>query len=236
MIYEMPRDSLKKVTQSFKKGSIQIRPSRGAEETLNPPKIFNKYYVVLKELKNVEERGIIFKLFEISKYIFDEEEKRCIAIEQKATISLSAIGILVAIIVGFASAFLGNKLELNNVLDIIILCLYFAGLVYLLRATTVALGIVSRVKRYIVGPDDLLPNAKDEALYLLQLSEKYIKYTIENYKIDNRQLDSVWVSQICLRNGIFSIAMGGLLIGVRAIFGFFTHSKPVIDTINLWLT
>ena len=94
-----------------------------------------------------------------------------------------------------------------------------ATLAYFLRSVIFALRVHGKVVRYVLGPDDVVPNSGGlesvPSSYQANISRQLLTYTIENYKINNRQSEVLSVSQLSLRNAIVCIAAAGILLVVE---------------------
>lgn len=207
-----------------------IWPRYESHSTLNSEKIFQKYYEAIDGLRYTTETTVLRELYNNSLDIYKEEEKRRLNITQKATTSLTATGTLSAIIAGLATLLFSQQLRMNEMYAFLSLIFYAGALIYLLRSILIALKILGRENiRYCIGPDDLPPGNKNERQYILHLSEKYLYYTIENYKLNNIQISKLWVSQESFRNGIIILLMTcTLVIGIRG----FAFNDSVKDDSN----
>lgn len=192
-----------------------ICPACESGETLNPDRVFQKYYAAIANLGGVQEETVLQELYNNCQDIYKGEEQRRLNIAQKAIISLSATGISSAIIVGLASLILNDKLRIDGITSILTLVAYAGALIYFLGSIIAALRVLGKSKRNCIGPDDLPPESRNKGQYLLHLSKKCLEYTIENYKLNNIQLSIVYFSQECFRNAVILLIMCGLLIGSR---------------------
>ena len=171
-------------------------PRPESENLLNPPAVFVQYYEGLTKLTETINSDVRSKLEEFTKTIFEDEEKRRESIEGKATKCLSSTGILATLTVGFSTVVVQGKLtNLDMFIGFAVVC-FFVALVYLLRAALEALRVFGYIPRFCLGPDDIIPSETDtETGYSLSITKKLLRYTIENYKINNRQLEvapAVW--------------------------------------------
>jgi len=193
-----------------------VWPTPEPEEALNPETLFASYHQGLQKIAGATSVAVTERLLEFAGYIFKEEDQRRGKIESKATTCIGATGILSALTIGLGSLVMENKLKGRNLAVSISLALFLVALLYLGRATILALKVFGRISRHTVGPDDLVPSdGETEGQYAKRLSERLLAYTIENYKINNRQLGVVWAAQTCLRNGILVLVAAGFLLGIR---------------------
>jgi len=110
-------------------------------------------------------------------------------------------------------------LRIDGITSILTLVAYAGALIYFLGSIIAALRVLGKSKRNCIGPDDLPPESRNKGQYLLHLSEKYLQYTIENYKLNNIQLSIVYFSQECFRNAVILLITCGLLIGLSGVWG-----------------
>lgn len=207
----------------------ELWPRTADEESINPPKIFQDYHVKLDEFKKTKNITYDKEILEYSKYLFDEEENRRYNTEKKATYSLNAIGISTALIVGLATLVFEGKFYGKGIFSYLMLLCYLISIVFLVRASMLSLKVFGDIKRNYLGPDDILiNNLTNESHYRNLLIEKLIKYTIENYKVNNRVLSIVHTAQACFRNAIFIIGLFGVILISDSIFLANHHSSTSI--------
>lgn len=208
-----------------------IWPTQKKEEDLNPENIFEKYSNSLKDIEGQDNVTLSSKLFELSKYLFDGQAERRNVIENRATSYFNATALLSGIIIILATLSLEGRGVPNNLLIYIILFSLFLALLFLVRAIVIALGIFGEIKTYCLGPDDLIPiNSESKEAYMKRVSVRYLKYTIENYKINNRLNSKAITVHACIRNAIILLATIGILL---ALYLLIFQGSEAISTLSV---
>jgi hypothetical protein len=89
---------------------------------------------------------------------------------------------------------------------------YFALAVF---AALAAQGSREEVRGNVIDPTDLTPSSPmtrdDKGAYDLQLAKTLLRYTTENYKVDNLLTYRLRGAQRCLRNAVLAILVAGVL-------------------------
>jgi len=112
-------------------------------------------------------------------------------------------GITAALAVNFIGTLSQNPLKVSPAIKIAMLAMAMLALVYILGAVLGALGVYRPLHRYTVGPDDLVPSAwTKEQTYMHRLSQKWVDYTIQNYRVNNRVNSLVSAAQQLLFRGV----------------------------------
>ncbi len=205
-------------------------PRKENDETLNPKNIFDEYSQSCKLIEDDKNANLGSRILELSKYLFEDEENRRNRIESNASSFLNTIAVVAALIVGMAGFILKRGINFSELYSVFTLILYFISLIYLFCAYISTLSIFSEIHRYYLGPTDLVPkNSETENQFSLRLGEKFLSYTIENYKVNNRVLNKIHTSRILIRNSIVALLIAGLLIG----FSSMTIDKPVQQKTNI---
>ena len=61
-------------------------------------------------------------------------------------------------------------------------------------------------------PNDLpTPPAASPSPYHRQLAVKILRYTVYNFRINNRMVNRLWVAQKCFRNALIVLVAGGIV-------------------------
>jgi hypothetical protein len=193
----------------------QLWPMEEPIAQLNPPDIFARYQSVVSQVSSDTSPDVAPVLLDACQGLYEAEEKRRAALDAKATVYISTSGVASAFALGLFPAFLQTDIS-SSPLSIFALVLYGVSIVYFTRSVIRALRVHGKVVRYCVGPDDLLPQRyAPSAFYQRHLATRFLAYTIENYKINNKQTDSLSVGQRSLRNAVlvFLVVASIILVG-----------------------
>lgn len=191
------------------------------EEELNPIKLFDEYVNACDGLGDNMDVALGSRFLENSKYIFVEEEERRDRLERTATTILSSTAIVVVLIVAMSKFVFGDKiLEKTLLISIFSIASYGISLIYFFMAFIYALRVFASVSRHYLGPIDIAPQSKENvAPFSIRIGKKFLECTIENYKINNREMNKTHVARSMLRNAIVTLLLSGVLIYVQLILG-----------------
>ena len=189
-----------------------------SDDILNPHNLFKKYIESYNLIAKSENTRHGPRILEISKYLFDEEENRRKRIDTTASNFLSIIAVVAALIIAMAGLIFNKGINLDDSISFLTLILYFISLIYLFCAYINSLSIFGIVPRYYPDPNDLVPNnSESENQFSLRIGVTFLYYTVENYKINNRQQHKIHNSRVLIRNAIVALLMAGILLGIISI-------------------
>jgi hypothetical protein len=206
-------------------------PRRGNVDDVNPPYAFAGYE---NSVYDIEHAGPSAEddstLLAQSWKIFDNESTRRNSIDSRAGALMPAIGLVASLVTGIGfTAFKDAAIPLNP--RWVILVTYVLALIYLVRTMLLLFVVHGRIFRYTPDPSDLSPTppaAGTVSRYDRDLACKIMRYTIDNYQINNVQADALFVAQQTFRNAILAIAIGGTIAGVLMFWHMMTPpSEPV---------
>lgn len=208
-----------------------IWPPRTPESVLNPDAIFGKYYAALVVIDQYIQRPSPFahQLLQGAIHVFEHEEKRRDTIEKKAGqyLGLGLVSMLIAV-----HQFLQTSSESGEWGKMFIGILIVT---YLTRAVINAYDVFKDIQRYCIGPDDLIvaSGRLNSQIYEVGLARHYLAHTIENYKINNRQFESLVIAQLCSRNAII-ISIGLAIFPIfPKVFSSISSHPGIVSIIEI---
>jgi hypothetical protein len=201
----------------------EVWPRCSATEILNPPPIFAGYQQAVDDVEHAAHSDDDEKLLTQSWKIFDNESARRTSIDTRAGAIMPAISLAATLVTGAGFTVLKDTaLPLNA--RWVILATLLTALVYLGRTTWQLFRVHGEVHRNTPDPTDLPPppmpawvQAEVPSPYDRALACKIMRYTIQNYRINNEQSDELFVAQKAFRNAIFAIAIGGTIAGLMIL-------------------
>ena len=194
-------------------------PTKLEEKQLNPEVFFERYVNAYTSISITENYKIGSRILDISKYLFEEEEGRRNRIETTASNFLNVITVTAALVIGLAGYIFSDGLQKLGLFRILILAGFGMSLIYLCAASIHALKVFSECPRYYIDPTDIVPhNNEIDEQYSIRLGKKFLEYTVENYKINNRQMNIIYTTRAFLRNAVFAILICGLFFGTQSVF------------------
>jgi hypothetical protein len=186
-------------------------PRAPEEDEFNPGSIFETYKRVLADLGAEQHPVKDTELLQVTRQLFEDEAQRRESIDARAGLLFGATGISGSLIVGVAPGLLRIVPHATVApLSYEILACYLPALVFFGRTIVNAIRVQGSIRGYTLGPDDLLPSENAEISYERSLALKTLWYTIENYKVNNRQLQLLLVAQQCFRNAVILVLLAGL--------------------------
>lgn len=191
---------------------LQVWPHDQPEADLNPDTVFDAYQRTVEDLETQGPSNESETLFGMSKYIFETENDRRASIDARASVLIGASGITGTVVAGIGGGLLSELAGDLSAGRIIVLALYLATLLYLVSAIIAALSVHGPMVRHTIGPDDLHTMSGVNRNFQHRLSLQLISYTIENYKVNNRQMVALAVAQSRFRNAVITIILAGLIL------------------------
>ena len=197
-------------------------PRRSNPADLNPTNIFDGYIATVATMAAAAPAADDEKLLDQSWKIFDNESGRRTSIDTRAAALMPAISLAATLVTGVGFTVLKDTTLPVDALAVI-LATYVLALVYLVRTMLLLFVIHGQIFRHTPDPSDLPTPAGAAAAgqpspYDRGLACRIMRYTIENYRINNVQTNVLVVAQQSFRNAIIAIAVGGTVAGIL-IFG-----------------
>jgi hypothetical protein len=191
-------------------------PWQRKSATLNPDDVFAGYGNSIDVMEAVPLTADDEKLLAQSWKLFDNETARRTSIDTRAAAIMSAIGLAATLVTGVGFTVL-KDVSIPSIARVFILMGYVLSLVYLVRTMLLLFQVHGDVPRYTPDPSDLVtgplppaaPGAPILSPYDRRLACKIMRYTVNNYKINNMQADALFVAQRAFRNAILAIVLGG---------------------------
>jgi hypothetical protein len=206
-------------------------PWRKSWDELNPAEIFRNYVDAVGVMVNTQPSADDEKLLAQSWRLFDNENARRNSIDTRAAAIMSAIGLAATLVTGVGFTVFKDA-AIPFAARVIILVGYLVSLAYLVRTMVLLFRVHGDVSRYTPDPSDLPTAATDLqpvvgdpvqapggpvvrplSAYDRRLACRIMNYTINNYKINNTQLDALVVAQRAFRNAILTIVLSGTVAG-----------------------
>jgi hypothetical protein len=191
-------------------------PRRSDVSDLNPAYYFASYENAVYDMERAAPSADDPKLLAQSWKIFDNEAGRRNSIDTRAGALMPAISLAATLVTGVGFTVLKDA-TLPIAAQWVILATYLLALVYLVRTMQLLFVIHGRIFRHTPDPSDLPTLAAGAAAvspYDRVLACKIMRYTIENYQINNVQSDALFVAQRTFRNAIIAVAIGGTIAGI----------------------
>jgi hypothetical protein len=197
----------------------QVWPlARTPETAMNPPEIFETYDKAVSGLSHRVGDQHQDTLLEAAQHMYDAETDRRGAIETRAGVVVGAAGLLGSLVVAAGQLAVTRTAPHLSPAGWIMVAFYILSLVYFALAIFAALasqGSREEVRGNVIDPTDLTPSSPfsrdQKGAYDLQLAKTLLRYTTENYKIDNRLTYRLRAAQRCLRNAVLAILVAGAL-------------------------
>jgi hypothetical protein len=180
-------------------------PLPNSEEQLNPPEIFARYkhdVELLADDTSIDEEYLLDAIERMT----NAEDARLNSIDTRGGQLMAASGIAVSLITAVAT----QRLVADAVRGrLVFLVGYIAALIYFSRCILLTLRVHGQRRRHKLGPDELLPQTTVGG-YRRQIARTMLQNLIENYRIDNKQAEALYLAQKCLRNAVLVLVAGGL--------------------------
>jgi len=187
-----------------------IWPRPMPETQLNPSVIFDQYTASLANLVfPLAEDSLYARLLDISRYLYDDQERKWQTALTRANPTMTTAGLGLALFGGMASL-LGQQWATGAVplkVDIALTAAMLVSLVYLVGGLLVGLQVYGYWGRSALDANDLVPLARTENTYIVDVSKRLMEYATENMKVHNLAVARVICSQERLRNGFFLLAV-----------------------------
>lgn len=179
---------------------------------------------ICKKLDSTSDAEKSSKLLELSKDIYEREEKRRSTVESKATTLLGAAGLTVALIANFGKPLIFESDEYLKTEPFTIYAfslIFILTTVYFLISIHYSLKTLSRKGYHSLYPLDIIEIynlSKDE--YYRRISSLVLEKTIKNYVTGNEKVDYMVLAQEYFKRGIFSIIIITIFLSARVFINY----------------
>lgn len=180
---------------------------------------------ILKQLQNETDPGKITRLLEISKEMFENDEKRRATVESKATTLLGATGFTITLIVSFGKPLFFDLTNSSSDIEVstaytfsfffLLSILYFSRTIYFSLKSLSRKGFSTLSHKDVVGMQGLSSVEYDK-----KIAATILANTGNNYPIVNEKVDWMVMSQEYFKRGVFSIILVALLLSTKAYIFF----------------
>ena len=194
---------------------LEIVPCPTPEDQLNPPSVFEEYDKAVANIEKKEANGNDEKLLDFSMKLFENDASRRAIIDSRTSGMMTAISLTAALVTGVGFTTLKETNSLSNGAFWTIFVTYLVTLIYLSATVALIFFIQGSVKRVTPDPTDLVPPAPAQPTnYPRQLAVRLLRYTIINYKVNNRVADRLFSAQKCFRNAMLALVLGGIVTAI----------------------
>ena len=197
----------------------EVFPVKEAEEQLNDPLIFRRYTDAIDSIGSGLATDEDARLADLSWKIFDADAARRASIDSRAGTITSAISLAAALVTGVGFTAFRDVSGLSNAVFYSMLTTLVLSLTYLTATSLLVFRIHGRVMRNTPDPTDLAPPpVADPSEYPRLIAVKILRYTVANYRVNNRVADQLWRAQKCFRNALLALVLGGLVTSTMMSF------------------
>ena len=173
---------------------IWLRRSKPSD--INPPYLFAGYENAIFDMERAPATNDDPKLLAQAWKVFDNDGTRRNSIDGRAGALMPAISLIATLVTGVGFSVLKDT-TLPPDARYVILATLLLSLIYLLRTMILIFVIHGRIFRFTPDPSDLpVPPtpAAGSSLYDRQIACKIMRYTVENFQINNIQSDALFVA------------------------------------------
>jgi hypothetical protein len=148
-----------------------------------------------------------------SQRVHDAEGSRRESLNTRAGVLVGVIGVIGSLVVAAVSLTLTNKNNVSGSAVDLVLAFFILSLVYLTLSLVQALQVQGDWQGAVIDPTDLQPKnheTHDGDSYAVRVAAAHLRYTVYDYKLNNRIKFRLLCSQRCLRNGVVAIIIAGI--------------------------
>ena len=210
----------------------EIIPFGYSEAELNPADVFAAYTSAIDLIEGKPPTEDDPKLLDMSLKLFDNDGARRATIDTRAGTMMSAITLAATLVTGFGFTAFKDTSTLSGDAFWAMFVTLVVPLLYLTATVWLLFRIQGPVLRETPDPKDLLTQAEQAELagqaaqaahaahagqadppspYQRRLAVRMLRYTINNYRINNRVLSKLWMAQTCFRNALVVLVFGGIV-------------------------
>jgi hypothetical protein len=193
----------------------EVVPLPIAEETLNPPAIFQTYEAAANTIEATAASADDPKLLDLSLKLFDNDAGRRASIDARAGAMMSAITLAATLVTGVGFTTFKDTSSLSSAAFWAMFLTFVLALGFLTVTTVLLFQIQGAVARSTPDPRDVVtPPPVTPSDYPRQVAVIVLRYTIANYKVNNRVVNRLWIAQKCFRNALLVLVVGGIVTTV----------------------
>jgi hypothetical protein len=189
----------------------EVIPWPTAKQTLNNPNVFNPYTTAVNAIEQTAPSADDPKLLDLSLKLFDNDASRRTSIDSRAGTMMSAITLAATLVTGVGFTTLKDTTGLSSAVFWAIFVTFLLTLLYLTITTVLLFWIEGEIPRYTPDPRDVQKSQPaNPSTYSRDVAVKVLRYTIDNYKVNNRVMDRLEIAQKCFRNALLVLVTGGI--------------------------
>lgn len=190
----------------------EVVPLPIPEDRLNPPPIFQVYEDAVTVISGSPASPDDPKLLDLSLKLFDADASRRASIDSRAGSMMSSITLAATLVTGVGFTSFKDASALSPVAFWALFLTFVLTLLFLTATTLMLFQIQGRLYRSTPDPADLAtPAPAEPSAYPRQVATRILRYTIANYKVNNRVVTRLWIAQKCFRNALVVLVAGGIL-------------------------
>jgi hypothetical protein len=193
----------------------EVVPRITPEAQLNPAAEFDAYTRAVTAIAAAPVTDDDPKLLDLSLKLFDNDASRRASIDSRAGAMMSAISLAATLVTGVGFTAFKDTSGLSKGTFWAMFVTFVLALLYLTITTVLIFQIQGRIFRSTPDPRDLpTPPPATPSPYSRGMAVRILRYTIDNYKINNRVVNRLWIAQKCFRNALLVLVFGGIVTTV----------------------
>jgi len=199
------------ITDVIRRIFHELVPLPAAEQRLNPAAIFDGYAQAIDAVANTAELTNAAKLLDLSTKLFETDGARRLSIDSRAASMMPAIALAATLVTGVGFSTLKDTSGLSIAAFCAMSFTLLITLVYLVLTVVLLFWIQGSIVRSTPDPIDVshaLTAAQNA--YDRDVAVRLLRYTVSNYKVNNRATNSLQIAQKCLRNALLILVVGGI--------------------------
>jgi hypothetical protein len=204
----------------------EVVPLSTSDAQLNPAAEFQRYDQAVAAIEATAASADDPKLLDLSLKLFDNDAGRRTSIDSRAGAMMSAITLAATLVTGVGFTAFKDTSGLSHQAFWAMFLTFILALIYLTVTAVLLFQIQGRIFRSTPDPRDVVtpppPAADQPSPYQREVAVKMLRYTIANYKINNRVVNRLWIAQKCFRNALVILVIGGIVTTV-----FMVTAEPV---------
>jgi hypothetical protein len=194
---------------------LELVPWPTGEVQLNPPSVFQRYEEAITNIEKREANADDDKLLDLSLKLFENDASHRAGIDSRASGMMAAISLAATLVTGVGFTTLKDTSSLSNDAFWTIFVTYVVALIYLGATVLLSFYIQGPITRETADPTDLVPPPPAQpSNYQRQLAVRLLRYTINNYKVNNHVAERLFSAQKCFRNAMLALVVGGIVTSI----------------------
>lgn len=176
---------------------------------------------IIASLEGETDKEKLDKLLELSKGIYQDEERRRAVAESKATTLLGATGLTMALIVGFGKSLIFDQVSKGGQrFGLYVFTVAFViTMIYFSRAIHYALKTLGRAAYESMTPKDVIEiKGLSAADYGKTIATAFLAKTITNYAVVNEKVDWFVMSREYFLRAIYTIVLATILLSLASLY------------------